>query len=233
MLEKVGIHLCRQRQRFDRSFFYFHPRSFDPKIKRTLETNVSFRAGVCSDLLCSAPGPVSLSVCISAPKAASLKGLLSVLRPAHGGAWIPEDGEGVLWTKIILLLLLHHKQRGPVRSFVRPAILGTLWASFPGFALWLFLEAASFLFSLWAARWIRSRETLLWDGFPSLPELQLTSGPPRGCFFSALCACACVASLPLGAYLNIGHNKFDRPKSNQLGTSGGGRERIQNSLQTG
>ncbi|XP_043750469.1 eukaryotic translation initiation factor 4 gamma 2-like [Cervus elaphus] len=44
------------------------PMSFDPEIKRTLETNVSFLAGVSDDLPCSVTGLISLSVCISALK---------------------------------------------------------------------------------------------------------------------------------------------------------------------
>lgn len=68
-------------------FFLFHPRGFDPKIKRMLETNVSFLAGVCNYPRCPGLVPISLTVCISALKADSLKGLLSVLRPAHGQAW--------------------------------------------------------------------------------------------------------------------------------------------------
>lgn len=56
------------------------------------------------------------------------------------------------------------------RGFVWVAILGTLWASFPGFAPWPFLEAASPLSSLWAARWISSRGNRFLDGFPFIAQ---------------------------------------------------------------
>lgn len=69
--------------------------------------------------------------------------------------------------KIIPWIVLQHKQRGPGRSFVWFAILGTLWTFFPGFAPWPFLEAASPLCCLWAAGWIclREKSTLGWVSF--------------------------------------------------------------------
>lgn len=62
------------------------------------------------------------------------------------------------------------------RGFVWVAILGTLWASFPGFAPWPVLEAASPLSSLWAARWIGSRGNRFLDGFPFIAQTPEPSG---------------------------------------------------------
>ena len=146
-------------------FLHFCPSSFDPEIKRTLETNVSFLAGVCDDLPCSVSGLISLSACISALKQPAWRESsvfldLPMARP-----------EPLRMERVFFKFTdnptdcVQHKQRAPVRSFVWPAILGTLWI-FAWFCPLPILRSSCLLFPLYAARWISSEPSLLgWVSF--------------------------------------------------------------------
>lgn len=132
-------------------------------MKRTLETNVSFLAGVCDDLPCSVPGLISLSACIYALKQPAWRESsvfldLPMARPE------PLRMERVFFeftdnpTDCV-----QHKQRAPMRSFVWPAILGTLWI-FAWFCPLAILRNSFLLFPLYAAR-CSERSLLGWVSF--------------------------------------------------------------------
>lgn len=65
--------------------------------------------------------------------------------------------------------------------------------------LWTFLEAASSLFFLWAARWICLRENLFSDGFLPWLKLQVTGGPSFLCVH--MCPCGFFATWCLFKHL--------------------------------
>lgn len=152
-------------------------------------------------ILCSAPVPLSLSACIY-----SLRGPVSALKLAGGQALTPEDGDRVFWTYGSLADHIEAQAGRAKRGISWVAILGTLWASFPGFASWPCLEVASPLSFMWAVRWICSRRNGFQDGFPFIAQTPGTSGLP-GLFFSALCIHA-AGLLCTGAYLITSTTKW-------------------------
>lgn len=133
MLKRLGSIYVDKGNCLTEGFFHFHPRSFDPEMKRTLETNVGFLASVCKDLSCSVLGPISLSVCISALKEVDWRALSIFLD-------LPVARPEPLRTERVFFEFADNptdhvatQAERPVRSFVWPANLGTLWASFSGF----------------------------------------------------------------------------------------------------
>lgn len=105
------------------------------------------------------------------------------------------------------------------RGFVWVANLGTLWASFPGFAPWPFLEAASPLSSV--PGWVSFHCS---NSSPQWPSL-------AGSFLH--CAYVLLGLLCTGAPLTTSHHKLGHSGNHQLEDPGGGRERTQNSIGTG